>query len=81
MEVTLEKSEMRLVANYRREVFSGCAMCGEKTRFLPPEEIADVSRRLIYRLVESRKVYFTESPDGLLLVCFGCVKREKEVNY
>ncbi|HMS43635.1 MAG TPA: hypothetical protein PKE69_25630 [Pyrinomonadaceae bacterium] len=79
MEITLEQSNLRFSVTNRRKVFGDCGRCGERTRLLPPEEIADVSPRLIYCLVESRKVYFTELPDDSLLVCGECVGREKRI--
>lgn len=78
MEITLEKSELRIVANRRRTIFGWCVMCGERTRLVPPEEIISVSTRAVYQWIESRKIYFTELPGGLLLVCATCAEREKE---
>lgn len=79
MEITLEKSEMITIGSCRRTIFSWCAACGERTRLLPPEEIAFATPRTIYQWVEYRKVYFTELPDGLLLVCLSCAERENLV--
>jgi len=77
MEITLEKSELRLTANRRRMIFGWCATCGERAMLLPPEEIICASPRQIYQWIENGKVYFRELPDGLLLVCSICAEREK----
>ena len=78
MEITLEKCELQFVSHYRRKIFGGCEMCGKRTRLFPPEEFEDISPPSIYALIENRRVYFMQLPDGLPLVCFECVEREKE---
>lgn len=78
MEITLEKSELTFVGNRRRTIFAWCTPCGERTRLVPPEEISCTSPRVIYQWIENRKVYFTELPDALLLVCSSCAEREKK---
>ncbi len=35
--------------------------------------LAGLSLRTIYALVEGGKVHFTETPDGLLLLCLNCL--------
>lgn len=78
MEITLEKSETIIIGNCRRIIVGWCEACGERARLLPPEEIACAPPREIYQWIENRKIYFTELPNGLLLVCLSCAERKKK---
>jgi hypothetical protein len=49
-----------------------CDECGATVRILTPEQagmVAGLDARAIYRLIESGKLHFTETPAGSLFVC------------
>ncbi len=51
-----------------------CEACAAQVRMVTAEEaamIAEVSARAIYRRVEAGRIHFTETPEGLLLICFN----------
>jgi hypothetical protein len=51
-----------------------CAVCGAERRLVTPTEaaaLAGASERMIYQLVESGALHFTEDADGRVLVCLG----------
>jgi hypothetical protein len=71
-EITVERSNLFVVRKLKRVAFARCRECATRVQFVTPEEaavMAHVSMRTVYRWVESRKVHFTETPEGSLLVC------------
>lgn len=51
-----------------------CDDCAEPSGMITPEEAAalcDVSTRVIYRLLETGAVHFSEKPGGELLICLA----------
>ena len=51
-----------------------CAQCGRKARMLTPDEaavVAGVNSPGIYRLVETGRLHFTKTSEGLVLVCLN----------
>ena len=70
-------SVRRLVYAPPRRVPTWCGECGGEAPLLTPEEASlamGVGTRAIYRLVEAGLIHFTETADGLLLVCPSKVK-------
>jgi hypothetical protein len=71
LEITVETYERLIIKQGgKREI--PCVRCGEIVQMLKPEEAAVLlsqSVRAIYRWVESDKLHFAETPDGLLLIC------------
>lgn len=71
-EITVERDEIFVVRKAAGPVGGWCEACGGEALFALPEAAAasaGVGVRLIYRLVETGKVHFTETPDGSVLVC------------
>jgi excisionase family DNA binding protein len=71
-EITVERSNVFIIRKLKRVVFARCEECAARVQWLTPDEaavMAHISVRTVYRWVESRKVHFTETPEGLLLVC------------
>lgn len=59
-----------------REMLAWCAECAAQVPMLRPEEaaaVAEISVRTIYRWVEAGKLHFSETPDGLLFICFNAL--------
>lgn len=49
-----------------------CPVCGKRVQALKPDIAAvviGVGTRLIYKLVESGGLHFTENQDGTILIC------------
>lgn len=72
----------RLVYGPQRRATTWCGECAGEVPLLTPEEAAlatDVSARAVYRLVEARLIHFTETADGLLLVCPSKIKERGHV--
>lgn len=60
----------------RRE--SLCEQCGGEARMLTPGEaaaVAGVSPQMVCGWVETGRLHFTKTPDGLLLVCLDSLSR------
>ena len=74
--ISHETHEELRVSLYRRaapqQVLDWCSACTPVAPLLPPHDaaqLAGVSVRALYRLVEDGRIHFKETPDGLLLVC------------
>ena len=60
-----------------------CPTCAAAVVMVPPENgigVAGVSARAIYRLVESGKVHFAETNDGVLLICLSSLDNYEATN-
>jgi hypothetical protein len=58
----------------RGKVMLWCEECAAQVRMVTPEEaalLAGVSARAIYRRIEAGRLHFTETTEGLLLICFN----------
>lgn len=58
-------------------VLAWCAACAEKVQMVTPAEAAllgHVSQRTIYRWIEAEKLHFTETPEGLLMICINSLQ-------
>ncbi len=58
-----------------------CDLCEGKIPMLTSAEATQfvgTSLRQIFRLVENGQLHFRETPDGLLLICFDSLSKEKE---
>ena len=76
--VSVEKERVVEIRGLRRSRESGCEQCGVETRLLTPDEaalIAGVSPSLVCDWVETGRVHFTKTSDGLLLVCLNSLGR------
>ena len=74
IEITVETDEVWVIRRPGRLVRAWCPTCGRQVGMVTPDEaavVAGVSWRTMARWVEAEKVHFTETPDGLLLVCLN----------
>lgn len=58
-----------------------CHLCEGKIPMLTSAEAAQfagITSRQIFRLVETGQLHFRETPDGLLLICFDSLSKQKE---
>ena len=73
-EITVETERIVIIPrrSHTEAVKAWCDGCSAFVRMLTPEAAAvlvNVSTRTIYRLVEARELHFTETPEGMLLIC------------
>ena len=75
--LTIETERVFVIRRGGTERRAGCGVCEETVRLLTADEaarLARVSARAIYRMVEGGKIHFTETGEGLLLVCFNSLR-------
>ena len=72
-EITIEVNEVIYLAKQPQSLLSAwCGACGAETTMVSPQQAAVItgaSVRTINRWVESDRVHFIETDDGLLLLC------------
>jgi len=71
-EITIETDRVFVMSRRRISVLTWCVACGARVTMITPDEAAlsaRTSSRTIYRWMEAERVHFTETADGLLLVC------------
>lgn len=77
-EITVEFDEVFVIRRERKPTTAWCAECGETVQMLTPDVAAVAGRassRTIYRWVEAGRLHFTETRDGLLLICSQSLSR------
>ena len=77
IELTIERSDF-VYRPAPRVVSRWCTECGRPVQFITPEDAArttGISARTIYQCVETSTIHFTETPEGLLLVCLDSLAR------
>ena len=73
-QISVEKREVWVVRGQQKVMAALCEACGTQVEMVIAEQaaaMARVSRRDIYRRVESGELHFTETEDGLLYVCLN----------
>lgn len=71
IEITIETDRL-LIFEERKRIFIWCAPCGKRVEGITTDDAAiraRVNSRTIFRWVESGRVHYTETPEGLLLIC------------
>ncbi len=69
---TVEVREVVVIRGSRKRNRNFCAECSGAAALLTVEEavkISAISSRAIFRLIEEGEVHFTETVDGLTLIC------------
>ncbi|HVF88151.1 MAG TPA: hypothetical protein VM866_11200 [Pyrinomonadaceae bacterium] len=81
IEIILETEQFFFIRGNTPRRLRWCEKCASDVEMMRPEEASLVSRqnrRAIYRGVEAGRVHFTETPEGLLLVCMDSVRASHE---
>jgi|RhiMethySRZTD1v2_1073278.scaffolds.fasta_scaffold1256670_2 hypothetical protein len=76
----VETERILIVRGHQREVNGWCDQCGSEVKLLTPEVAAaltGLSRRAVYRLIETAEVHFSESPDALVSICLESLTKVK----
>ncbi len=71
-EITIEQRRIVLLSKRGTVAPTWCDACAARVKMVSPEEaalLAGVSSRTIYRRVETGQLHFTETQQGLLLIC------------
>jgi hypothetical protein len=77
IEISVETDEVFVVRRLDGPAVAGCAQCGQAARMVTPEEasrLTGVPCREVSRRVETARVHFTETADGLLFVCINSLQ-------
>ena len=72
IEITIETHRVVVIRHPASSLEGWCEQCGAATRLVTPEVAAaliGLSRRAVYRMIETGQVHFTESPEALVSVC------------
>lgn len=72
MEIEVRQNRIWLIENGKPAADRACSSCAGRGTMLSVTEarqIANISSRAIYRMVESGQLHFQETADGSLLVC------------
>ena len=71
-EILVDLDEVFVLRSRQTLSFAWCAECGDQVQMLTPDQaatIAGLSSRIIYRWIEARRIHFTETGEGQLLIC------------
>lgn len=80
--ISIETHRVVWLQNQRRFRLQ-CSECGHETSMVSLEEAArltHVSTREIYRWINSNRMHFTETSEGLLLVCLNELRKLKVID-
>jgi hypothetical protein len=76
--ITVE-TERLLVISHIGGVGSWCEGCRAKVKLMGIEQaaaIAGLSHRALFHMIERHQLHFTETPDGLLLICLDSLLKQ-----
>jgi len=71
-EITVETTQQIVISNPQDVVVAWCQGCADHVGMVTTEQaavISGVTSRSIYQSVESGELHFTETSEGLLLIC------------
>jgi hypothetical protein len=72
--VTTEKRRVVIINRSYLSPHKTCDCCPEPSGMITPDETAalcNVSTRTVYRWIETGTVHFSETADGMLLICLS----------
>jgi hypothetical protein len=78
IEISLERNEFLIISRTENPLTKWCESCSGAVPMITPDQaavMAGVSWRTISHWVESGRIHFTETPDGLLLICINSLSR------
>jgi len=70
--IIVETHQVQIIRRHRKTVQAWRPQCSATRLMLMPEEaaaVAQVTSRTIYLRVEAGELHFTETPEGMLLIC------------
>lgn len=72
--ITIETRQVQIIRRHMKTVQARCHECSASVPMLTPEEaavLAQITSRTIRLLVEAGELHFTETPEGVPLICLN----------
>jgi hypothetical protein len=76
-EITIETDRIVVLSRRTVSVVSWCNECSQRTKMVTVDEaatIAGVTSRTMYRWADAEKLHFTETAEGVLMICFSSLQ-------
>jgi len=76
-EITIETDRIVVLSRRKVSVVSWCHECTQMTKMVTVDEaaaIAGVTSRTMYRWVDAEKLHFSETAEGVLIICFNSLQ-------
>jgi hypothetical protein len=73
-EITVEFNQVVVIKKPEGLVVMWCSVCEEQVNMVTTEAAAilsNIDTRTVYRRIEAGAIHFTETPEGLVLVCLN----------
>ena len=73
-EIIVERDQVLVIRRLNSREPRWCEECGEQAQMVSVDDaasIAGLTARAVYRQVETGQIHFSETTDGLLLVCLN----------
>ena len=71
-EITIETDRIVVLSRRKVSIVSWCRECNQRVKMVTVDEaasIAGVTSRTMYRWADAEKLHFTETADGVLMIC------------
>ena len=71
-EITIETDRIVVLSRRKVSIVSWCRECNQRVQMVTVDEaasIAGVTSRTMYRWADAEKLHFTETADGVLMIC------------
>lgn len=71
-EITIETDRIVVLSSGKVSIVSWCRECSQRTKMVTVDEaaaIAGVTSRTMYRWADAERLHFTETVDGVLMIC------------
>lgn len=81
-EITIETERLLIIRSRKTSAQAWCTSCDRQVHMITIDEaaqVAKVSSRLVYRLVEADELHFIETTDKRLLICVNSLHQLMEV--
>ena len=75
-EIVVERDQILFIRRLDNRIAQWCAQCSDPAQMVSVDEAAAIvglTARAMYQKVEMGQVHFTETRDGLLLVCLNSI--------
>jgi excisionase family DNA binding protein len=76
-EITIETDRILVLSRRKVSLVAWCNECSQRTKMVTVDEaatIAGVTSRTMYRWADAEKLHFTETGEGVLMICFSSLQ-------
>lgn len=76
-EITIETDRILVLSRRKVSLVAWCNECSQRTKMVTVDEaatIAGVTSRTMYRWADAEKLHFTETAEGVLMICFSSLQ-------